>query len=109
MLLFVFCLLCARKNRRGSSFWPVLGLWNVHPLGSVPIAALPKTMNDCPQAALPSSITPQKADNPLHKGALHFRNARADECRDVFTRTQLGSAAAMMPARLLDRFAWPPR
>ncbi len=54
-------------------------------------------------------FTPRKADNPLHEGEFHFRNARVDEWRDVFTPAQLENAAAMMPDRLLDRFAWPPR
>jgi hypothetical protein len=50
-------------------------------------------------------FTSQKAHKPLHEREFHFRNARVDEWRDVFTRAQLESAAAMMPARLLDKFA----
>lgn len=54
-------------------------------------------------------FTPEHADDPLHEGQWHFRNARTDEWRDAFTPEQLDEAGAMMPHRLLKRFGWPER
>jgi len=54
-------------------------------------------------------FTPDKADDPLHEGQWHFRNARTDEWRDAFTPEQIEKAAAMMPDALLERFRWPRR
>lgn len=54
-------------------------------------------------------FTPQKADDPLHEGQWHFRNARTDEWRDAYTPEQIEVAAKMMPEALLDRFGWPVR
>ena len=52
---------------------------------------------------------PKKADNPLHEGEFHYRNARTDEWRDVFTPEQADKASKMMPGALLARFGWPTR
>ena len=52
-------------------------------------------------------FTPKKADDPLHEGEWHFRNARTDEWRDAFTSEQIERAEAMIPDRLFERFGWP--
>ena len=52
---------------------------------------------------------PLSADDPTLEGQYHFRNARTDEWRDVFTPKQLDEARPMMPERLLERFGWPDR
>ena len=54
-------------------------------------------------------FTPKAADDPLHEGELHYRNARLDEWRDAFTSEQIERAAELIPDRLLDRFGWPRR
>ena len=54
-------------------------------------------------------FTPKLADDPLHEGEWHFRNARTDEWRDAFTPEQNEKAASMMPEELLERFGWPRR
>ena len=54
-------------------------------------------------------FTPKAADDPLHEGEWHFRNARTDEWRDAFTPKQLDRACGMMPESLLKRFGWPER
>ena len=48
-----------------------------------------------------------KAGEGGTEGELHFRNARTDEWREVFTPEQLDKACQMMPRRLLKRFGWP--
>ena len=45
----------------------------------------------------------------LEDPKLHFRNARTDEWRDVFTQAQLHRVNDLVPAWLLDRFDWPQR
>ena len=54
-------------------------------------------------------FTPKKAENPMHEGELHYRNARTDEWREVFTPEQRDMACKMMPDRLIDEFGWPER
>ena len=52
-------------------------------------------------------FAPKPHENPMFEGEYHFRNARTDEWRDVFTREQRDRANGMMPKRLLLRFGWP--
>ena len=50
---------------------------------------------------------PKPNEDPKLEGEYHFRNARTDEWRDVFTPHQRNKACGMMPERLLAVFDWP--
>lgn len=52
---------------------------------------------------------PKPNEDPKLEGEYHFRNARTDEWRDVFTWPLLEKACRIMPERLLAEFDWPER
>ena len=54
---FAYNLSSARKNKRVSPYCPAVGWWNAPSLGLASIVASAKTMNDCPKAVSPLSIS----------------------------------------------------
>ncbi len=52
-----FNLSSARKNKKVSPYCPVVGWWSAPSLGLASIVASVKTMNDCPKAVSPLSIS----------------------------------------------------
>ena len=55
--VFAFNQSSARKSKRVSPYCPVVGWWNAPSLGLASIVASAKTMNDCPKAVSPLSIS----------------------------------------------------
>jgi hypothetical protein len=49
---------------------------------------------------------PEAPEDPLTEGDFHFRNAKIDEWRELFTEEQKIKATDMIPDRFYKRFAW---